>query len=82
MRKRPPCGTALGYQSHLRHGEASCLPCREAHTERQRQRRAQIITCRECGQQAGQWARNRCVRCYERRRRDLARAAEPQWESR
>jgi WhiB family redox-sensing transcriptional regulator len=31
--RREPCGTHAGYQTHLRHGEASCEPCRAANTE-------------------------------------------------
>lgn len=79
MRKRPACGTLHGYQYHLRHGEATCQPCRDAANERLQRHRAQIITCRDCGQQTGNWARNRCVRCYERRRRGLARATAESW---
>lgn len=31
-RLRPPCGTPNGYNSHLRHRETPCDPCRAAHS--------------------------------------------------
>lgn len=35
-----PCGTDSAYKRHLRNGEPTCQPCRQAHRETQRDRRA------------------------------------------
>ena len=39
MRPVPQCGTAGGYRRHLRLGEQSCRPCRDAEAERGAERR-------------------------------------------
>lgn len=36
----PYCGTDSGYHRHLRAGERTCQPCRDAHAEASRERRA------------------------------------------
>lgn len=39
-RELRPCGTESAYQRHLRAGEPTCQPCRDAHAEHGRAKRA------------------------------------------
>ena len=39
----PRHGTSRGYQTHLRHGETACLPCRRAGGQRAAEQRAREL---------------------------------------
>lgn len=72
-------GTNAGYAWHMSYDRPACPACKEAHRKATKERRARLVSCKDCGRVRPIGSRGRCQTCYIRY---MCTVKGRQWQSR